>query len=1027
MAFWDGIAPLLILYFAGSLLVPFLVRRFSTRTFLIASLIPAIVLGWTIAHTPVAFAEGPNTLVEVYTWSNVLQLQVAFRLDPLSWLMLVIVNLVGFLILVYSSRYFSDTEPNLPTFIGAFLGFGASMSGLVLAEHTMMIYFFWELTTFCSFLLIGHHYGQARARASARKAILVTTTGSLSMFAGFIVLGLMPGGSFRVSALVRALSGATSELSAVPWNWAFAGMILVLIGAATKSALVPAHFWLPAAMVAPTPVSAFLHAAAMVKAGIYLLARMAPGFSSIHGISALVVAGGLATLLVGGYRSLRQTDLKLVLAYGTVSQLGLITAFLGFGTPGTYLAALALICAHATFKSALFLFTGVIEKKTGTRDLTQICGLGERAKLLATLVALAAVSMAGVPLSAGYLAKEAGLTALLESAGLLNPASGVGNLIGIDSWLAVFALLGIVLGSSLTVAYTLRYFWGAFAHKHARKSDCPHRQKTDPVAARLWIIPGFLSILTVALGFMPALFTRATAPLGNRSFPGNPAALHLWSGFTPFALTVLILGLGLLMFYYRPQIARFQRSAAFPKRWSAENLYERSLQRLEYYASAITSKFQTGSLPLDLTVVFSVALVAGVAATLAGVKLPSEVLIADSHGQIIIAIATIIATALTVFSRRRVHAVLALSATGAGIVAMFVLHGAPDLALTQLVVEAVTLVVFLLVVRRLPAVFSRRPEKAGTYLRAALAICLGLGIVFLGLVTMNSRIHEPVSSLLPYEGATFGGGNNLVNVVLVDVRAWDTVGEISVLLAAATGVTALVYLQALSKKLQEAPRSRRRSIRQQAHQRRQKVAAELSSPWTGRVWLAATSMLDPRRRSVVLEVSVRLLFHTLLLVSIWLLLIGHNSPGGGFAGGMVAGIALIIRYFAGGRWELEEAAPVNPGKVLGVGLFVAVASALAPALFGKSVLQSTLLDIDLGWLGQIHLSTAIGLDIGVYILVIGVVLDLLSALGAEIDRQGEYSGAQVPEIGFDDPHADEFEPTPIPVTIPDGTAAGGDA
>lgn len=1076
MILWDDIAPILVLYLASAVLVPFLFRFIREKTFLVAALAPALMLAWTVAHTDAAFAPPASQLTQTIHWVAALDLQIAFRLDPLSYLMLVIVNLVGALILVYSSGYFRGKTENLPQFIGAFVGFGAAMSGLVLADHTMMIYLFWELTTFCSFLLIGHHSGESRSRASARKAILVTTAGSLAMFAGFTILGLMPGGSFTVSELVQTLIGRSYHSLALQPGWVFTALVLVVIGAATKSALIPTHFWLPAAMVAPTPVSAFLHAAAMVKAGVYLLARLGPAFPHVPGLSRLIVFLGLGTLLLGGYRALRQTDLKLVLAYGTVSQLGLITVFLGFGTAKTYVAGLTLIAAHALFKSALFLSTGVIEKMTDTRDLSRLCGLGKRAPHLAVVVALAAVSMAGVPISTGFLAKEAGLTGLADAAGLLQPGLGVGGSVAIGSWLAVLALLGVVLGSALTVAYTLRYFWGAFAHKHEKGAQCPHEQKTNPIPKRLWLVPGVLAVTTVGLGFPYHRFGAFITPSAFDLAGGEKALLHLWSGIVPASLTAVIIALGLLAFYFRPEIARFQRGAAFPKRFSADAIYEAILSYLEYWASRLTGWIQTGSLPVDLSIVFTVTLLAGLGAALAGVELPSQVMLADTHSQIMVSIATIIAAGITVFSRRRLQAVLALSATGAGVVALFIIHGAPDLALTQLVVEAVTLVVFLLVLRRLPAMFSRRPERAGTYFRAFLAMASGLGIVLLGLISSHGRIHEPISQLLPFEASAFGGGNNLVNVVLVDVRAWDTVGEISVLLAAATGVTALVYLRALRDRLEDSPRSRRWRIRREAAGRRLELSQALASrraqnslpvPLLGTaetktglneetsfveadrlqedetesiitppnlaeasgkvelrpMWLTTTALVDPRWRSIVLEVSVRLLFHTLILVSIWLLLIGHNQPGGGFSGGVVAGIALTIRYFAGGRWELAEAAPVNPGRVLGLGLFVAVASALAPAFFGNSVLQSTLFDLDLGWLGTLHVSTAIGLDVGVYILVIGVVMDLLSALGSEIDRQGEVAGQQVPEIGFDDPHAHEFTEKPTPVSDSSGQSA----
>ena len=433
---------------------------------------------------------------------------------------------------------------------------------------------------------------------------------------------------------------------------------------------------------------------------------------------------------------------------------------------------------------------------------------------------------------------------------------------------------------------------------------------------------------------------------------------------------------------------------------------------MEQGAAWVTGKVQTGSLPADLSVIFTVSAVA-TGVCLLGINDMHSWHFADSFGQAFICFALIGMAAICVVAQRRLNAVLALSACGAAVAAIYVLQGAPDLALTQLVVEAVTLTLFLLVLRRLPARFSRRVSRWAPSYRLLIAAACGVGIVLLGLSTSSARIHEPVSNLVTTEGSIFAGGQNLVNILLVDVRAWDTVGELSVLLVAATGVTALIYLRGLSSALASSHRARRRRLLMRARRRRGHLRKISAGPQ--QTWLAVATLISPRRRSILLEVSTRILYHTLLLVSVWLLFIGHNNPGGGFIGGMVAGIGITIRYFAGGRFELLEAVPARPGGIIAFGMTTAVVSALIPLAFGYTILQSVEAHLDLGILGELHFTSAMGLDIGVYLLVIGVVLDLLQSLGSEIDRQGESAGHQLPEADI----TGRLDPVDHAVGLPD--------
>lgn len=932
---------LLGLHFVAAIFAPTLVRWWGRQAFLVLALVPAAAVVWALAHTSAAFND---PVVQQVEWVPALNLTIAFRVDSLSWLMMLIVGGVGALVMVYASRYFPADARSLGRFSGVFVAFAGSMLGLVTADQTMAVYLFWEFTTVLSFLLIGHHHERGPARGAARQAILITSMGALAMFAGMVIMGTVPGGSFRISELVLAAQTGTLAVSS---PLVIVAAVLIFVGAATKSALFPFHFWLPGAMAAPTPVSAYLHAAAMVKAGVYLVARLTPGFTEIPLWSPLAVTFGFATMLLGSYRALRQYDLKLVLAFGTVSQLGLMLAAVGLGSAEAMAAGLVLLIAHSLFKSTLFLTVGAVESSTGTRDLRELSGLWRYQPVLAGAAALGALSMAAVPFTAGYLGKEALLTDLWHGIGarwatdVSGPVSAV-------------LLVVLVLGSALTVAYSWRFWWGAFATKKLRMTRTVQPVSTGMLAPIVLLSTGTL------LGFFPGALEALVRPEATL-LPGTPH-IALWSGIGPAIATALILGGGYLLIRNRPRVARWQRHMA-PK-GAMVRVYSWSIMELELVSARITSLLHRGSLPGDLTIIFiSMEILAAVAIFRVG--LPDQMLLLwDNPFQAGIVVLAIIATAIAATSRRRMKAVLALANVGMLVSLLFATQGAPDLALTQLVVEAVSIVVFVLVFRRLPKFFSSRPLAISRWSRVAVGAIAGLVVTVGGWIAVTSRIHEPVSSLMPDEALEFGNGQNVVNVILVDMRAWDTVGELSVLLVTATGVASLIYLRSRSGAIDRAPKGAMQ-------------------------YLPGAAALKPQDRSMVLEVATRILFPTMLVLSLWLLLVGHNNPGGGFAGGVVAGLAFVLRYLAGGRHELGEAMPIPAGRLLGFGLFVAAAGGAAPLLFGNAVLQSTPVDITLGPLGALHFTTAMILDIGVYILVVGVVIDLVAALGAEIDRQNE--------------------------------------
>ncbi|HZK05088.1 MAG TPA: Na+/H+ antiporter subunit A [Actinomycetaceae bacterium] len=972
---------LVLLHGIVAIIAPVLLGRLGRRAFLLLALVPAGSAVWLLFQASEVYSEG--AIDEVYRWVGQLGLHLDFRLDALSWVMALIVTGVGSLVLVYCAAYFSKTAKALGRFGGVFVAFAGSMLGLVLSDNILLMYVFWELTTVTSFILIGHYHERQASRRAASQAILVTTFGGLAMLAGIIGLASMPGGSFQFSVLVaRAAEGGVGQgvhPAVVPTF-----LVLILLGAFSKSALVPFHFWLPAAMAAPTPVSAYLHAAAMVKAGVYLVARMAPGFAGDVTWHTLTLVVGLTTMILGGYRALRQHDLKLLLAFGTVSQLGMLIAVLGYGTAATALAGLALLVGHSLFKSTLFLTVGVIDWSVGTRDFRQLSGLGRRMPVAATAAAIATASMVGLPPMAGFVAKEAALAAGVEA----------------GDWpaVAVFAI-----GSILTFAYGMRFWFGAFWDREGVEQSEPRYR------SRLILTPiVILSIFTVAIGVYPVALDHSALPYA-RLFEGEPGHLALWHGFTlPLAITGVVVVGGLALFLIRDRLENFQGRFTIP---SADNAYRSTLRHLTNFSADVTALGQRGSLPFYLMVILGLTIVsAGGAAVVFG-TLPEEPRIYAWWGQVPIAIVAGISAWLAARARRRLKAVVLAGVSGYAVALLYAVHGGPDIALTQVLVETVTLVIFVLVLRRLPTYFTNRPFTRDRWVRVLIATLTGAGIALMAFIAGGSRIFDPVSIDYPEGTLEFGYGRNIVNVTLVDTRAWDTMGEISVILVAATGVASLLFVRDRFGMVDSA---RNRLPRDKAVQvwseqdgfdfteKESEVdvagvtgpAPWIRAPHRGQRWLPGGATLAPRRRSLIFEVGTRLIFPSMIVFSLYLLFAGHNQPGGGFAGGLMAGTALTVRYLAAGRYELGETMPIHAGYLLGGGLVVAAAAALAPLLFGGQVLQTMVVDLTLPIYGDVHIASALFFDTGVYLIVIGLVLDLLRSFGAEIDRHGELEGIE---------------------------------
>jgi len=899
-------------------------RRAPVRWLALAApaVLALVVVGLLARAGPARDGAG---VAEATTWVPSLDLSLSFRLDGFALLMGLVVAGVGTLVLAYSVAYFAhDEDPErVRRFTAWFLAFAGSMLGLVLADDGWTLFLFWEATSITSFVLIGLDDRSPAARASAQRALLVTAAGGLCLLGGLVLVTQAAGASTFAALAADPPTGAAVS----------AGLVLVLVGAATKSAQVPFHFWLPGAMAAPTPVSAFLHSATMVKAGVILVARLAPVFAEVTWWRPAVVVVGTATMLVGGVGALRQHDAKLLLAHGTVSQLGLLVVLFGLGHPGVTAAAVAVLVAHALFKATLFLVVGAVDHAAGTRDIRRLTGGARSLPVVAAIGAVAAASMAGLPPLLGFVAKEAAVDALLA----------------VDDRWATAALVGVATGSVLTVAYTARLWLGVFTDVGLDPDAGPPAPADHRPAAMLAGPPGLLAGLTVAGGLaaapLAALLDPATVALDARAH----AHLTLWAGVhAPLvsSAAIVLAGAGL-------HVALGRRARALPApRVSGEVLFQRGFDGLLTGARRLTGVVQSGSLPAYLSVIVGVVAAALVAGLAGGIVVgPVGTIAAASRAEAAVAL-TVAAMAIAVLTaRRRFVSVLLLGTVGYGLAVLFLLWGAPDLALTQLLIETVMLVVFLLVLRRLPEGYVPSPEWAPRALRVALAVAVGVSMAAFALMAGTARTERPVADEHLARAYPEAGGHNVVNVILVDFRGIDTLGEITVLAVAAVGVANLVR------------------------------AARRGRAGTG-AWRAATARSSS---SVVFAQTSRLLFPLVLAVSLYVAFKGHNAPGGGFAGGLIAGAAFLMRSLAGDQPPLARTRAVRPTTIVGAGLALAVLTGIAPLVAGRSFLESSIHRLDLPLVGPVKLVTSAAFDVGVYLVVLGVVLSVLENLGPGAD------------------------------------------
>ncbi|WP_059015611.1 Na+/H+ antiporter subunit A [Mycobacterium sp. M26] len=960
---------ILLAHAIAAAVAPVLVHRWGRLAFYPLALVPAASLIWVVLNWPPA--GGPVPTVDI-PWVPELSMNITLRFDTLSAVMSVLVLAIGAQVLIYCAEYFhhrdGHTENRLPSFAAELVAFSGAMFGLVVSDNMLLLYMFWELTTVLSFLLVGHYAERATSRRAAMQALLVTTAGGLAMLGGIIVLGHYSG-TYLLSELVAAPPHGTAVA---------VGVVLVLVGAVSKSALVPFHFWLPGAMAAPTPVSAYLHAAAMVKAGVYLIARLTPGFADSPGWRPTVITLGVITMLLAGWRAVREYDLKLILAFGTVSQLGFISVMVGAGGQDMMLAGLAMLCAHALFKATLFMVVGVIDHSTGTRDIRRLAWLGRRMPALFVIAAGATASMAALPPFLGFVAKEADFETLAHSESL-------------GAWAPV-VLAGVVTGSVFTTIYSLRFLWGAFARKGSQAPSVLVANLHRPATAFL-VSPAILAAAGLFFGLVPSPLDHTlddyadTLPAAGVADGGY--TLELWHGFgLPVLLSAVVLAVGTVAFFGRDRLQR-ARLGRYQPLANADRVYDAIIRGADVLSVRLTAVTQRGSIPVTQSVILSTLVLLPITVLIFGARDHPDFRLWDSLVQPVVGLLILAAAVAATVMRNRLAAVLLVGITGYGCGVIFALHGAPDLALTQFLVETLTLVIFVLVLRTLPAEAEESAVKRYRLPKVLIALAVGATVTTLAVFAKAARSTTPIAELLPDAAYFRGHGANTVNVLLVDIRAWDTLGEISVLVVAATGVASLVFR---NRRFGSAPRV--------SDAGQPDIGVLPSVPYSPAVsdttWLRGSELRDPRYRSLVLEVATRLIFPLIMVLSVYFFFTGHNTPGGGFAGGLTAGLALVLRYLAGGRYELGETLPLDAGKILGAGLVLSAGTAVASMLLGAPALSSAVITLDVPLLGTVKFVTALFFDLGVYLIVVGLVLDVLRSLGARIDvEMAETESAKV--------------------------------
>ncbi|HET9023342.1 MAG TPA: monovalent cation/H+ antiporter subunit A [Burkholderiaceae bacterium] len=916
-------ALLVLLPFAGALLLAVLPNERRRLSAWLAGVFPLAGLALALLCAPSVFAG--EVLRWSVDWVPTLGLSLGFRMDGLAWLFALLILGIGALVVLYAAYYLHHDDPPARFFQFLLLFMGA-MLGVVLADNLLLLVVFWEATSLSSFLLIGFWTDRKDAREGARMALAITGAGGLALLAGVLLIGHIVG-SVQLDAVLAAGPTIRAHVLYMP------ALVLVLFGAFTKSAQFPFHFWLPHAMAAPTPVSAYLHSATMVKAGVFLLARLYPALGGSDAWFWLVAPVGLATLLLGAYFAIFKHDLKGLLAYSTISHLGLITLLFGLDTPLAVVAAVFHILNHATFKASLFMAAGIIDHETGSRDMRKLNGLWKYMPWTALLAIVASSAMAGVPLLNGFLSKEMFFAEALES-----------DARPVMAWLLP---VGATLAGVFSVAYSTRFIHDVFFN--GEPVGLPRTPHEPPRFMRVPV--EVLVLVCLAVGIAPGLTVGPVLAAGARSALGAPLpdySLAIWHGLSaPLLMSLIALGGGVTLYFGLQRFINLHRIVQVPR--GGREAFVFVLARTVKFARELTLGLQNGSLQRYLLLLVVMALTAGLLPFLVGATLrvpsgPSTPLSPAFALLCLVGVAAALAT--LVEFRRRLLALTVLGAVGLVVALLFVILSAPDLALTQLLVEVATVILMMLALNWLPQESPPERSTARRTLHALVAGVAGLGAAALVWLVLSL----PFDSISPYflqAAVPLGGGANAVNVIIVDYRGFDTLGEITVL-----GIAALIVAALL-------------------HGRR---PPELQ----GRHYAVPT---ERNAHPLMLKLVTRLLLPLAVLVSLHLFLRGHNLPGGGFIAGLVLAIAMVLLSIAHGEQWVSERLRSDFRRWIGAGLLIAALTGAGSWLLGHPYLTSTYQYPVLPLVGAVPLASASLFDLGVFLTVVGGTMVMLTSIG----------------------------------------------
>ena len=943
-----SLALIAALPFLGALLPGLLIRAGRNVCALVTGSVTALALLGILLHAPAVLrGEVIQTRIE---WLPALGLDANFFLDGLGMLFAGLILGIGLLIILYARFYLSSKDP-MGQFYTYLMLFQGAMVGIVLSDNILLLLIFWELTSLSSFLLIGYWKHLPEGRQGARMALTVTGAGGLAMIAGMLILGNIVG-SYDLTVILDNKEMIQAS------EWYFPALILILIGAFTKSAQFPFHFWLPHAMAAPTPVSAYLHSATMVKAGLFLMARMWPVLSGTPEWFYIVATTGLITMVLGAVIALFKDDLKALLAFSTVSHLGLITMLLGFGTQEAAMVAIFHIINHATFKAALFMSAGIVDHEAHTRDIKRLGGLRHLMPVTFAIVCIAALSMAGIPPLNGFLSKEL----MLEEA---THTVWLGN-----HW--VLPALATI-GAMFSVAYSFRLIGHVFLGPV--RDDYPHKPH-DP-GFGMWAAPALLAVLVVAIGLLPNAIVGKLVEATTLAVTGEAIVVNIyhWHGLVPaFYMSVIAIAVGALFLKLHKPLEAAWLSAPRPE---AKAIFDAIVEPIANLSRRLTDWMHDGAITRYMAIAVLAILAAGIFAYETGAigrasRTMTPITLVPFIGWVLLVGATI---ALFAFHRDRLLTLVLVGIVGLMVSVAFAYLAAPDLALTQISVEVATVILLLLALNFLP---KQTPLESTAGRRARDGIIAGAAGLGVGGLIFALMMREPAfTSIAEYHLANSkpgGGGTNVVNVILVDFRGYDTFGEIIVL-----GIAALV-IYALTEALLRGGPANDRLLAWKPDQKR---AGD--------------------RHPLMLVVATRMILPIAIMVGAYIFLRGHNQPGGGFIAGLVVAIATVMQYMASGFGWTAARQRIDYHALIGYGVMIAGACGIGSWFAMRPFLTSSFGYVYPPFVDKFELATAAIFDVGVFLTVVGAVMLALASISRIAIRAGETVNLEPFDIQPDGP------------------------